>query len=179
VETSELFVDNLVGQLALCLALQDMSSQHEIASGSREPLEHPMFLVQFAAACAADESMEGLLQAAAQAAAWYATVEEARTAEQAAQANIVRDIFGPLPFRKVEVDPAWLAWNDGTVKRLAEAAYAERSLPKGNLDRVQLTILADALEEAGCTNEEILWHLREPVLHVRGCWAIDLLTSRV
>jgi len=91
---------------------------------------------------------------------------------------IIRDIFGPLPFRKVIVDPAWLAWNNETVRRLAEAAYAQRTLPAGTLDGVRLAVLADALEEAGCSSQEILEHLRGPKAHVRGCWAIDLLTGR-
>jgi hypothetical protein len=36
-------------------------------------------------------------------------------------------------------------------------------------------VLADALEEAGCGNEEVLGHLREPWLHARGCWVLDLV----
>ena len=39
-------------------------------------------------------------------------------------------------------------------------------------------ILADALEEAGCTNEDMLAHLRSPGLHVRGCWVVDLLLGK-
>jgi hypothetical protein len=38
--------------------------------------------------------------------------------------------------------------------------------------------LADALEEAGCDNEELLSHCREPGEHVRGCWALDLLLGK-
>jgi len=98
--------------------------------------------------------------------------------ERAAQAALLRDVFGPLPFRKVKIDPAWLAWNNGTVKRLAEAAYAERALPAGTFDPDLLGVLADALEDCGCTAPDLVTHLRGPGPHVRGCWAIDVLTGR-
>ena len=42
----------------------------------------------------------------------------------------------------------------------------------------RLPILADALEEAGCTDAAILGHLRGPGPHVRGCWVIDLLLGK-
>lgn len=91
----------------------------------------------------------------------------------------LRDIFGPLLFRPVRTDPAWLSWDGGTVRKLAEAAYAERSLPAGTLDAARLVVLADALEEAGCDNEEMLCHLRQQgVSHYRGCWVIDLLLNK-
>ncbi len=71
----------------------------------------------------------------------------------------------------VALDPAWLAWNGGLVRGLAEAIRRD---PAGG----QLPVLADALEEAGCSDEEILRHLREPGLHVRGCWVLDLLLGK-
>jgi hypothetical protein len=54
----------------------------------------------------------------------------------------------------------------------------ERHLPSGTLDNSRLAILADALEEAGCTSEEILGHLRGPGPHVRGCWVVDLCLGK-
>jgi hypothetical protein len=84
---------------------------------------------------------------------------------------LLRDVFGN-PFRPVRSDRAWLAWNNGTVGALAEKIYAERAFEL-------LPVLADALEEAGCTDPEILGHLRGPGPHVRGCWAVDLLLGKV
>src|SRR5262245_8306183 len=55
----------------------------------------------------------------------YAAKEGTLLAERAHQANLLRDLFGPLPFREVRLDPTWLSWNGGTVKRLAQAAYDE------------------------------------------------------
>jgi hypothetical protein len=65
-----------------------------------------------------------------------------------------------------------------TVKGLAQAGYEERALPSGELDLARLKVLADALEEAGCTEQSILDHLRGPGPHVRGCWALDLALGR-
>src|SRR5262249_11838971 len=49
--------------------------------------------------------------------------------------------------RRVTVDPGWLAWNHGTVPTIAKSIYDDGSFH-------HLPILADALEEAGCTNSE-------------------------
>ena len=88
-----------------------------------------------------------------------------------------RCVFGN-PFRPVTISPDVLAWNDATVVRLAQTAYEERHLPEGTLDNGRLAVLADALEEAGCTDTAILGHLRGPGPHVRGCWAVDLLLGK-
>jgi hypothetical protein len=98
--------------------------------------------------------------------------------EKAVQCNLLRDIFGPLPFREVHIDSAWLAWNDGTMKKLAEAAYEQRSLPDGTLDQARLAVLADALEEAGCADTGLLAHLRSSGPHVRGCHVVDILLGK-
>lgn len=87
------------------------------------------------------------------------------------QAALVRELFGPLPFRRVAIDPAWLAWNDGEVVSLAEAIYSERAFER-------MPILADALEDAGCTNTEVIDHLRSRGSHVRGCWVLDLILGK-
>ncbi|AMV28155.1 hypothetical protein VT84_27360 [Gemmata sp. SH-PL17] len=41
-----------------------------------------------------------------------------------------------------------------------------------------MPILADALQDAGCDNDDILSHCRGEGPHVRGCWVVDLLTNR-
>jgi hypothetical protein len=98
-------------------------------------------------------------------------------ADRKAQCDILRDIVG-TSFRLVAISPAVLTWHDTTVVRLAQAAYEERHLPEGTLDNSRLAILADALEEAGCTDAEVLGHLRGPGPHVRGCWAVDLCLGK-
>ena len=71
------------------------------------------------------------------------------------------------------------AWLTPAVVSLAEAAYARRILPSGHLDPARLAVLADALEEAGCTDETILSHCRGPGPHVRGCWCVDQLLGKL
>jgi hypothetical protein len=94
-----------------------------------------------------------------------------KMSEQKLQADLLRDLFGPLPFREVPIDPVWLAWNDGVVGKLAASVYEGRAFE-------QMPILPDALEEAGCANEEMLTHCRQPGQpHVRGCWLLDLVRS--
>src|SRR5439155_8378323 len=95
-------------------------------------------------------------------------------AEQTVWAALIRDIFGN-PFRHIEFASAWLT---PTVTQLAQAAYDVRILPSGQLDRAHLAILADALLDAGCHNDDILAHCRGPGPHVRGCWVIDLLLGK-
>jgi hypothetical protein len=80
---------------------------------------------------------------------------------------VIRCIFGN-PFRPVTTNPKFLT---PTVQSLAQAIYTERAFDR-------LPILADALEEAGCTNLDILNHCRQPGVHARGCWALDLVLGR-
>jgi hypothetical protein len=97
--------------------------------------------------------------------------------ERRAVADLLRCVFGN-PFRPITAEPSWLAWNDVTVPKLAQTAYDDRLLPSGELDPARLAVLADALEEAGCDNQEMLAHLRGPGHHVRGCWVVDLLLGK-
>jgi hypothetical protein len=92
----------------------------------------------------------------------------ATAAERQAQAALVRDILGPLPFRPIRPDPAWLTT---TVLTLARTSYDQRGFD-------HLPVLADALEEAGCHDPDILNHCRQPGEHVRGCWLVDLLLGK-
>jgi hypothetical protein len=95
-------------------------------------------------------------------------------ADKAEQARLIWELYGN-PFRPVLAAPAWLT---PTVTALAQAANEERVLPEGGLDQGRLFVLADALEEAGCTDPTILGHLRGPGPHVRGCWPIDLALGK-
>jgi hypothetical protein len=90
------------------------------------------------------------------------------------QGRSIRCIFGN-PFRPVSISPAW---RTPVVQGLAQAAYEQRELPAGTLDTSRLAVLADALEEAGCTDADLLNHLRGPGPHVRGCWAVDLILGK-
>jgi hypothetical protein len=110
-------------------------------------------------------------------AASAASAAAARVAERGQQARLLHELFGN-PFCPISMDPHWFDWNDATIVRLAQAAHDERILPAGTLDNTRLLILADALEEAGCTDEQILTHLRGASEHYRGCWVLDALLGR-
>ncbi len=53
-----------------------------------------------------------------------------------------------------------------------------RPFPSGLLGVARLPVLADALEDAGCADAELLGHLRGPGPHVRGCWAVDMIPGK-
>ena len=87
------------------------------------------------------------------------------------QAHLLRDVVGN-PFRSAAVlNPSWLAWNDGAIRKMAQAIYDARAFDR-------LPLLADALEDAGCTDADILAHCRSGGEHVRGCWVVDLLLGK-
>jgi hypothetical protein len=98
--------------------------------------------------------------------------------ERNAQVCLLRCIFGN-PFRPSQPLPASvLAWNSGTVRRLAEGIYEERRMPEGTLDTARLAVLADALLDAGCDDEALMEHCRSAGPHVRGCWAVDMILGK-
>jgi hypothetical protein len=115
-----------------------------------------------------------LIPGDAMSATWYpallASVPAGQRFRERFQLPFLRDVFGN-PFRKVQRESAWLAWNDATVPRIAQTIYDERAFDR-------LPILGDALEDAGCDNADILNHCRGDGPHVRGCWVVDLLLGK-
>jgi hypothetical protein len=97
---------------------------------------------------------------------------KARVKEQCVQADILRDIFGLLPFRQPAASPSWQGLRGGTIPRIAQAIYNEHRF-------AALPVLADALEDEGCTDADLLTHCRQPGEHVRGCWVIDFLLGKL
>ena len=88
--------------------------------------------------------------------------------ERRAHCGLLRDIFGN-PFRPVAFDPAW---GTDTAVSLARLMYDLR-------DFGAMPILADALQDAGCEDEQILVHCRDAnQVHVRGCWVVDLVLGK-
>jgi hypothetical protein len=81
--------------------------------------------------------------------------------------RVFREIAGN-PFRPVTIDSRWLS---PTVKNLAETIYDQRAFDR-------MPILGDALEDAGCSNADILDHCRSGQEHVRGCWVVDLVLGK-
>jgi hypothetical protein len=97
-------------------------------------------------------------------------IAEAGEAEAGVQCQTIRHIFGN-PFRPVVVEPGLRHWHDGLIVRMARLVYDNHQVE-------DMPFLADALEEAGCRNDELLAHCRQPGAHPRGCWALDALLQR-
>jgi hypothetical protein len=87
--------------------------------------------------------------------------------ERRAQSALIRCVFGN-PFRPTSVNFVWLT---ASAVSLAQAIYDERAFER-------LPMLANALESAGCSNQDILGHCRGPGPHARGCWVVDLLLQK-
>jgi hypothetical protein len=82
--------------------------------------------------------------------------------------NYLRDIFGLILVPSVRFDAVWKTPN---ITALAQTIYTDRAFDV-------MPILADALEEAGCTSDDILTHCRNGGEHVRGCWVVDLILGK-
>jgi hypothetical protein len=150
VEVSELYADGLA---------------------SRGELEEAARAAEVAAVAAAQRAQLGwnAARTAAEAAGEVETAAE-RAAAKVGDLETLRDIFGN-PFRAAALDPAWLNWNHGCVVAVAQSLYQERAF-------ADLPILADALQDAGCAEEDILVHCRSGERHVRGCWVVDALLGQ-
>jgi hypothetical protein len=177
VETAEQFVDKLVG-------LDELVAAYSAISGSIASNRHikktirgfargaVAFATSSPPAFADDGSGRfsgwcAAIHAAEEAAtAWSGTLGTL-AAGKATQCHLLRYIF-VRPWLQITVQPYMFM---PSVNALAQAIYDERLFE-------DLPILADALEEAGCTNQHILRHCRQPGEHVRGCWVIDLLLGK-
>jgi hypothetical protein len=84
--------------------------------------------------------------------------------------RLLRCVFGN-PFRSATLPSPCYTWHGSLLVSMAQRMYDAR-------DFADMPILADALEEAGCTNADILNHSRQPGEHVRGCWVADLLLGK-
>ena len=97
-----------------------------------------------------------------------ATRVETQEEVKGIQTQLLHCIFGPLRFRPVTLNPAW---QTASVLSLAQSIYDQRQFEN-------MSILADALEDAGCDNGEVLTHCRQLGEHVKGCWCIDRILGK-
>jgi hypothetical protein len=152
VEVAEQYADAIIGKETLRTVQQETEALHIMQV--QNPLSSLAGWTLCPNAREAAEAMESLSQ------------EEDRRLH----ADLLREVIGN-PFRTTKVDRSWLAWNCGTVVKLAETIYEDRAFD-------HLPGLADALEEAGCSDLDILSHCRQGGQHFRGCWPLDLLLGR-
>jgi hypothetical protein len=169
VESAELFADGRLSRRQLIAARHDAKRTTQrlerrkpavtallwaVYDGDRPPL---VWVQAAAQAC-----VEAVSESAADVRAW--------AAERTAQAALLHDLFGN-PFRAVAIDPACLTWHDGLVAHMAQDIYEEHNFE-------ELPVLGDALEEAGCHDDDILSHCRAKSEHARGCWLLDGLLGK-
>jgi hypothetical protein len=182
IEACERFADGLA-------AVEELRAARELADGTYEGLgdiiaDHGAIAVT--ALCEpkpwfpmGEGSCGGVAAVAAEACfneeiPWH--VAWARAKE--AHCHLLRDMLGNPFGTSPPLPPGVLAWHDRAVPRMAQAIYNERKMPEGTLDTKRLAILADALLDAGCEDEDLIAHCRSEGPHVRGCWAIDLILGR-
>jgi hypothetical protein len=115
------------------------------------------------------EAEDEIAQHAARAARDSAGQDSWATARKQ-QVELLCDLLGHL-VRTVTINPVCLRWHDGAVSKMAKAIYDEPHF-------ADLPILADVLEDAGCTDADILAHCRSQGIHQRGCWVIDAILGK-
>jgi hypothetical protein len=84
-----------------------------------------------------------------------------------ARADLYRDLI-PNPFLPLTWNPDWFT---STVRDLASHISTAREF-------TSMPILADALQDAGCDDEQILTHCRANKPHARGCWVLDAILGK-
>lgn len=110
----------------------------------------------------AKEAMEGAIWCVNKACNYLSKGESLRLEE------VIRNLFGPLPFREVVLEPVW---RTPSTLSLAQAIYDERSFDR-------LPELATALEHEGCDSAEVLEHLSSPGPQYLGTWSLDLVLGK-
>jgi hypothetical protein len=98
---------------------------------------------------------------------WSQAWNEAIQAVHLQNAKVVRCVYGN-PFRPARFDPKW---RTADVQALARAIYDDRAFER-------TPILADALMDAGCEDEQVISHCRGDGPHVQGCWVVDLVLEK-
>jgi hypothetical protein len=83
------------------------------------------------------------------------------------QIRLIRDLYDPLVF-PIQLNPNW---RTSTVVELARQIY-------DSSDFCSMSILSDALQDAGCDEQSILDHCKNGKTHAKGCWLLDLILGK-
>jgi hypothetical protein len=164
IEVMERFADGLATKAELRRARQAVkAAQFELVSDPNRRGEYIAY--ESVGIAAAEKEFPGAIPDH-----WYVMRLQGtgvRVARDNYSSSYVREVLGN-PFHPITLSPSWLT---STVVFLANQMYDSR-------DFSPMPILADALQDAGCDNEDILNHCRQPGEHVRGCWVVDLLLDK-
>jgi hypothetical protein len=82
-----------------------------------------------------------------------------------------RPVAGPEWSADGRTVPWWMLRVSETARAIALGVQADQAYDR-------LPVLADALEDDGCTDADLLAHLRFGTRHLRGCWALDLVLGK-
>jgi hypothetical protein len=169
VEVAEQFSEGITTEEELSLAENDANdvwNEYAYAETDATDAETDASDAACGAACYSEAAISAA-QSASRGAAQALSYDGRQIEEQVSQSDLIREIFGN-PSRPISADSAWLT---SPVMHLARSMYDSR-------DFSAMPILADALEEAGCDNADVLTHCRGPGSHVRGCWVVDLVLGK-
>lgn len=164
--TTERYADGLVGAGVLAPVRNRIKDRFQtaICTRSRNPLGTKYHVLDAALRLCSDFDWEARFVECITGSCWFYL----KSPDKGVMPSFLRCIFGPTPFCPVTFDPVWLT---SAVQQLAAAIYEERAFDR-------MPILGDAMEEAGCSNADILCHCRQPGEHVRGCWVVDLILGK-
>ena len=94
--------------------------------------------------------------------------------------GIAQAAYDQRPGRKcLSCDGRGNGWDYRAMRAAACARCNKGRVEDGTLDPVRFSVLADAVEDAGCDDDDLLANLRTPGPHVRGCWVVDLFLGKV
>ncbi|HLW64937.1 MAG TPA: hypothetical protein VKS79_06410 [Gemmataceae bacterium] len=171
IEVAERFADGLANEEERIAAHRSIARSIEFFDVDSSQGQEALYAAEFVlhtARFAANDAPAMALRAIAAAHRHQPAVEEA---EARAQMELLRDIFGPLLFRWIPFADEWHEWKCGCLQKLARTIYEDEHFEL-------LPILADALQEAGCTDADVLAHCQSKTRHVRGCWVVDWVLGR-
>ena len=142
------------------------------------------FALQSVISTPADDGLHRVLDWAAATASRSVGPGQHRTATQSANRNmceVFREIVGNPFLERATAGPEWSAAGGRAAPWMLRVSETARGIARGvqaeqAFDR--LPILADALEDDGCADAELLSHLRYHSHHLRGCWAVDLVLGK-
>ncbi len=164
VEVAERYSDGLASG-------EQLQAAHQVVLANRESDDLAIYFLNIYAGVASAVMVENAYTVAMQSDYAARTAPNAQTiinADRLERCGLLRDIFSN-PFRPVAFDPEW---RTSTAVAVAQGMYESR-------DFSAMPILADALQDAGCDNDNILNHCRDANgVHVRGCWVVDLVLSK-
>jgi hypothetical protein len=163
VEAAERYADGLGTKAALKRARQGVRVvRHRIPAGQTERASEWVAL-WLAEVAASENAFAGVSPEIR----WLSGLGLLGDDDRPYEVDLLRCIFGN-PSRPVGLDPAWVS---PTLVALAQTIYEERAFDR-------MPELADALEDAGCHEAEILDHCRQAGPHVRGCWVVDAVLGK-